>query len=195
MGWGNLQQSAGDYHSTRLVAWVGLRFYALVVGYSQFSSWLLFVILAYNKLNGPLPWELSKLRLLDFLDLESNQLEGPIPTELGLLSMHQLTLKRNNLSGPMPLALFGSTIVYLDLASNQLTGTIPTEVGLYQWQVISLGHNMFSGALPTEIFKATSLHFLSVEHNHRVSPRATATCFLCHPMDVQLLSSTNPRPT
>ncbi|CAN0240827.1 unnamed protein product, partial [Ectocarpus sp. 4 AP-2014] len=65
------------------------------------------------------------------LTLRSNNLRGPIPEELGkLTALQQLYLSRNKLSGAIPAQLGAlNNLAWLDLFNNQLSGPIPKELG------------------------------------------------------------------
>ena len=65
------------------------------------------------------------------LSLYRNELTGPIPVELGdLSSLTSLNLSSNGLTGPIPVELGDlSSLTSLNLSSNGLTGPIPVELG------------------------------------------------------------------
>ena len=126
---------------------------------------------AYNNLNGPLTWELTKLQYLTGLSMVGNLLSGSIPSGFGRLV--DIQVSRNKLEGPIPSELFGGhdttkESLFLSLSYNQLTGTIPTEIGLSQWKGVLLGHNRLSGSLPMELWDATSLVLCDVSGNKQV---------------------------
>ncbi|CAB9511153.1 receptor-like protein kinase [Seminavis robusta] len=83
-----------------------------------------------NGLNGPLPTELANIPALESINFEGNQLTGSIPVEL-----------------------FGNKLSSLQFANNSLTGTVPTEVGLFDGTWLGFGSNSLSGSIPTEVFQ------------------------------------------
>ncbi|CAB9512107.1 leucine Rich Repeat [Seminavis robusta] len=88
------------------------------------------------------------------LQLYQNGLNGPLPTELAsLTALESMHLKGNQLTGSIPLELFGTKLSSLSLANNSLTGTVPTEVGLFDGTVLQFGSNSLSGSIPTELFQ------------------------------------------
>jgi hypothetical protein len=69
--------------------------------------------------------------LIGEIDLQSNNLVGTIPPEIAMLNTTKaLSLRDNQLTGPLPNEVFGAmpelTILYLD--NNQLTGTISLSI-------------------------------------------------------------------
>ena len=130
-------------------------------------------------MNGPIPWEVSKLSDLQVLRLNDNQLSGVIPSELGLLSnsVRDLWLKANKLEGTIPAELFwesyrpSSDRTYAEglyLHDNALSGTIPTEVGKSKWPNIQLHRNALSGSIPKELSQAIGLEAFVIAGNNKV---------------------------
>jgi hypothetical protein len=74
-----------------------------------------------NGLFGPLPSSLSNLGSLIYLIMPYNQLSGPIPPLP--TSLRELNLQENHLSGPMP--ALPSSLIFASLGVNQLSGPIP----------------------------------------------------------------------
>lgn len=129
-----------------------------------------------NNLNGPLPWELSKLSQLTLLDLFGNALTGTLPTELGNLvetRIDVLSLASNKLEGTIPSELFESNrtqyMQWIILGQNLLTGTIPTALGMSKWAQLSFTHNLLSGSLPTELLNLSSMEMFLLEGNRDIT--------------------------
>lgn len=78
-----------------------------------------------NELSGTIPTTLNAN--LRAVILANNKLTGPVPAEFGgLKKLTDLRLNRNQLSGPIPASLTGATALQvLRLDHNRLTGTIP----------------------------------------------------------------------
>ena len=71
------------------------------------------VLLANNKLSGPVPEEMGRLTKLTDLRLNQNQLSGPIPASLaGAQSLQVLRLDHNRLVGPIPTGLAKRLMVF-----------------------------------------------------------------------------------
>ncbi|CAB9520623.1 leucine Rich Repeat [Seminavis robusta] len=131
--------------------------------------------LYWNDLNGPLPWEITRLPLLRFLRLNNNMLTGALPTGLfskkAGVALESLALYSNQFSGTIPAEwvanlLEGSgKLVNIHLNRNTLTGKIPSELGLLAIKTLSLANNKLTGSIPQEIFNQTPLESLYLRKN------------------------------
>ncbi|CAB9507481.1 receptor-like protein kinase [Seminavis robusta] len=89
------------------------------------------------------------------LRLRNNGLNGPLPAELAsLLALESIDFPGNQLTGSIPVELFGSSLSKILLTNNSLTGTVPTEVGLFDGVTLGFGSNSLSGSIPTDLFQA-----------------------------------------
>ena len=90
------------------------------------------------------------------LSLRDNNLSGPIPAELGnLTSLENLDL--------------GSSLV--ETANNNLSGPIPAELGnLTSLERLELNDNNLSGPIPAELGNLTSLEHLDLSDNNLSGP-------------------------
>ncbi|MCP4214521.1 MAG: choice-of-anchor D domain-containing protein [bacterium] len=98
------------------------------------------------------------------ISLRSNNLSGPIPSQLGNLPfLVLLELHYNNLSGSIPPQLGDlSALQRLHLGINQLSGSIPKELGnLTQLTFISLQANPLTGVIPPELGNLANLRELT----------------------------------
>ncbi|MED6149301.1 hypothetical protein PIB30_061087 [Stylosanthes scabra] len=93
----------------------------------------------------------KNLVLLTNLDLSNNRLEGPIPKELSSLSgLHGLNLSFNNLSGEIP-EMIGDmrSLESIDFSHNKLFGAIPSSMSSLTFlSQLNLSNNNFSGPIP-----------------------------------------------
>ncbi|KAF8041924.1 hypothetical protein BT93_A0504 [Corymbia citriodora subsp. variegata] len=98
-----------------------------------------------------LDYKTLDLQLMVNLDLSSNKLNGPIPEELTLLSkLRGLNLSRNFLSGGIPTIIGDMKLLEsLDLSNNSLSGTIPQSFSAFtSLSKLNLSHNNFTGPIP-----------------------------------------------
>ena len=62
--------------------------------------------LSHNKIDGPVPFELGRLRKLRTLRLQFNKLKGPLPDCFdGMEELRDVSMQRNRLDGPLPPSL------------------------------------------------------------------------------------------
>ncbi|KAJ4783120.1 LRR receptor-like serine/threonine-protein kinase GSO1 [Rhynchospora pubera] len=109
---------------------------------------ILYVILSYNGLSGPLPHHVEA-PYLSVLDLSNNLLNGTIEhLTCGLDELIILCLEQNNLSGNLP-QCWPSTLRIVNMARNLLNGTIEhLSCGLHDLTILNLAENSFYGNLP-----------------------------------------------
>ncbi|KAM7269741.1 hypothetical protein ACFE04_025238 [Oxalis oulophora] len=81
-----------------------------------------------NNLEGPIPSEISQMKLLMFLQLNSNNLSGRIPDELHeLTDLEGLNLSSNHFIGEIPASFKDlSFLSSFSVANNNLEGQIPS---------------------------------------------------------------------
>ncbi|XP_066338919.1 probable leucine-rich repeat receptor-like protein kinase IMK3 [Miscanthus floridulus] len=92
------------------------------------SYQLVFLRLAHNSLDGPIPESLIKLTKLQQLDLSANSLNGTIPTQLAALAdLKALDLSGNSLAGEIPQGLdnLTATLQSFNVSYNNLSGAAP----------------------------------------------------------------------
>lgn len=122
-----------------------------------------------NKLRGPIPAEVGRLRELRRLFLDSNELSGPIPPELGDLEnlSGSLVLDENRLSGPIPEELANLRNAWgISLAHNALTGDIPPAFGtMDHLRELRLQNNALSGPVPPDLGQMENLIELRLHDN------------------------------
>jgi len=121
-----------------------------------------------NKIEGSLPPKLSKATLLKDLLLGNNQLNGGLPQEYVLLrNLHQFSLKKNQLVGPIWNS-WESSLTQLrsfSVAHNRLTGTFPDLTKMTKLTGVFLEGNQLKGNLPNSLEGMTSLLDLKIGDN------------------------------
>uniref|UniRef100_A0ACD5WZK7 Uncharacterized protein n=1 Tax=Avena sativa TaxID=4498 RepID=A0ACD5WZK7_AVESA len=117
------------------------------------SKRVIYLILAYRKLVGPIPPEIGRLNQLQTLSLQGNSLYGSLPPALGNCTrLQQLYLQGNYISGYIP-SEFGDLVELeiLDLSSNTLRGSIPHSLDkLTKLSSFNVSMNFLTGAIPSD---------------------------------------------
>ncbi|EOD23090.1 hypothetical protein EMIHUDRAFT_195665 [Emiliania huxleyi CCMP1516] len=114
-------------------------------------------------LTGTLPASLANLSLTDLV-LSSNLLSGTVPRLPAQLQT--LDLNNNRMSGTIPPRLnLLAQLRRLDLYNNRLSGTIPSFTEGSDLAYLSVGANSLSGSLPPSIGSLTGLETLDVSKN------------------------------
>uniref|UniRef100_A0A8R7UN77 Uncharacterized protein n=1 Tax=Triticum urartu TaxID=4572 RepID=A0A8R7UN77_TRIUA len=155
----------------------------------DFGATGLRTLLHNNMISGAIPSSLCKLRALQFLDLSKNNLNGSITNCLGNesstnmagLSIVNLSLRDNNLSGEFPSLLQKCTqLIFLDLCHNQFSGTLPPWIGekLLSLSFLRLRSNRFYGHIPVKLAKLVNLQYLDLAYNNISGsiPRSIVNC-------------------
>jgi Leucine-rich repeat (LRR) protein len=172
---GNIPPSIGNLRRLSNLILVGCSFSGPIPESIGSLQQLVYLSLNSNRLTGSIPPTIGNLTNLYWLDLADNQLTGTIPVSAGrspgldlLVNTRHFHFGRNRLSGPIPLALFSSslTLLHLLLENNQLTGRIPSTLGLVQTlEVVRLDRNLLTGPVPLNINNLTTVSDLFLSNN------------------------------
>ena len=107
--------------------------------------------------------------MLDDLSLRHNQLTGPIPDLSGLTNLVVLDLSENQLTGSIPDLSALTKLSVLSLENNQLTWPIPNLSALTNLVSLDLGHNQLTGQIP-DLDSLTNLTYLDLSYNQLTGP-------------------------
>lgn len=103
-------------------------------------------------LKGNFPRGIVDCLSLVQLNLSHNQLSGPIPWDISDLLPYvtSLDLSNNNFSGQVPVALANCSFLnVLQLHRNRLTGSLPTQLAsLNRIKIFRVSNNLLSGPIP-----------------------------------------------
>ena len=127
------------------------------------------LVLAQNRLSGPMPRHFPGCRKLSSLDLSGNSLTGAIVLENyldGRSRMRQLVLSNNLLNGPIPaIKTVDCELRELRLAGNRLSGAIPPQLlNMKNLKILSLAGNKLNGSIP-EVWQESPMEQLFLEEN------------------------------
>ncbi|CAN6919728.1 unnamed protein product [Brassica oleracea] len=115
---------------------------------------------------GVLIGNFTKLRRLV---LTGNGFHGSIPNRIsGLVSLQEITLSRNSLTGGFPSNATSrlKNLKVLDFSHNSLTGDAPDSIGdLTELLKLDLSYNAFSGEIPPGVGNLKKLEFLDLSYN------------------------------
>ncbi|CDY18490.1 BnaA01g27050D [Brassica napus] len=128
-------------------------------------SYLLYLHIENNKLNGIIPKEIMQISTLFSLKMSNNSLTGSLPEDVGrlenlgklpktlgkCLSMEKLELQGNYFDGIIPDISGLVGIKKVDFSSNNLSGRIPEYLANFSLlEYLNLSFNNFEGNVPTE---------------------------------------------
>jgi Leucine-rich repeat (LRR) protein len=104
-----------------------------------------------NSLNGPLPVEIWSMPSLAALRVAGNSLSYSLPTEIGnFKSLQYLGLANCNLFGDIPSEIWKLSLIELDLSDNHMSGTLPEEIAaITGLRDLRLESNSLTASLPS----------------------------------------------
>ncbi|WMV06777.1 hypothetical protein MTR67_000162 [Solanum verrucosum] len=105
--------------------------------------------LSSNDLNGTIPFWIFSLSSLEVLDLSNNTFSGKIQ-EFKSKTLSKVSLKQNQLQGPIPNSLLNQPILtFLLLSHNNISGQIASTIcNLKVLTVLNLRNNNLEGTIP-----------------------------------------------
>jgi Leucine-rich repeat (LRR) protein len=128
---------------------------------------ILFMDVSENCFDGQLQENIGKIiTYLQYLNLFQNLIEGYLPSSIGdMRYLEVLNLSFNNFSGELPTELFATctSLSVLNLCSNQFTCTIPGCIGnMTNLSSFVISNNSFEGQIPCGL---DSIAILDLSHN------------------------------
>ena len=97
------------------------------------------------------------------LDLSYNQFRGELPPSLEFMSVRELFLQSNHLTGSIP--QLPRILVLLDISKNEINGELPSHFEAPYLQVAVLYSNRITGTIPYTICQWTQLRVLDLSNN------------------------------
>ncbi|KAL6888957.1 hypothetical protein ACP4OV_009983 [Aristida adscensionis] len=112
-----------------------------------------------QNLTGVLPDEAVNLTYLRYLDLSRNFIQGPIPASWADLTVFNLSLQGNCISGTLPKELGRMPMLKsIQLEGNQIEGPIPPELGnIISLERFFISANNITGELPSTFSRLTNM--------------------------------------
>ncbi|XP_066334831.1 receptor-like protein EIX2 [Miscanthus floridulus] len=109
-------------------------------------------------------WFSDAFSNIEFMNISNNQLNGTLPADMGSMSLLQLYLSSNKLTGQIP--TLPPNITWLDLSNNLLSGlTGHSAVGSVNLRQLSLFSNRLTGHIPESFCKFQRLDVLDLSNN------------------------------
>lgn len=125
--------------------------------------------LSSNSFQGPFPHWICKLRSLEILIMSDNRFNGSIPPCLSsfMVSLTDLILRNNSLSGPLPDIFVNATkLLSLDVSRNKLDGVLPKSlIHCKAMQLLNVRSNKIKDKFPSWLGSLPSLHVLILRSN------------------------------
>ncbi|CAL0308673.1 unnamed protein product [Lupinus luteus] len=118
------------------------------------------VNLMSNNITGPFPYGFSELKNLVYLYLQHNKFSGPLPSDFTVwYNLKVANLSNNYFNGSIPLSVSNLTqLTSLALANNLLSGEI-RDLDIPSLQELDLSNNNFSGVVPESLQRFPSWAF------------------------------------
>ncbi|XP_042486734.1 tyrosine-sulfated glycopeptide receptor 1-like [Macadamia integrifolia] len=126
---------------------------------------------SYNDFSDQIPPGLGGCSHLEVFEAGWNKISGPLPDDIyNILSLHQLSLPCNNISGNIDGAdqiVRLANLTILDLSFNEITGQLPQDIGkLTKLEQLVLYYNNLSGPVPSSLTNCINLRVLSLRDNN-----------------------------
>jgi len=142
------------------------------------------LIIGGNSYNSPVPTQIANLPLLTTFHVENSNVTGDLNYLTSMVSLQSHVMHSNALKGAIPSKLAALTsLVQLSLSSNELTGTIPVDIfgTMKGLNVLKLENNYFTGNMPDDVCELTKLFLkvLSADCDLEQSSLYAVNCICC----------------
>ncbi|KAL6874158.1 hypothetical protein ACP4OV_014240 [Aristida adscensionis] len=97
------------------------------------------------------------------MDMSNNQLIGDMPSNMELMSLEELYLSSNQITGQIPTLPLNLTT--LDISLNYLSGPLPSNFGVPNLQILFLYTNHITGHIPRCICNCENLFVIDLANN------------------------------
>lgn len=125
--------------------------------------------LSRNRLSKGLQ-PLSKLAVLEFMDVHDNMLTDTVPTEIGsLVGLRSLLAHQNGIGGSMPTEIgLLKQLAVLRLHRNRLIGSLPSELGMSSslMELRVFDQEGITGTVPASLGDLARLHLCELSSAH-----------------------------
>ncbi|XP_066333292.1 receptor-like protein EIX2 [Miscanthus floridulus] len=137
----------------------------LFPGWLQWNVSIAYLDISSAGIADSLPqWFSDAFSNVEFMNISNNQLNGTLPADTGSMSLQELYLSSNKLTGQIP--TLPPNITSLDLSNNLLLGlTGHSAVGSTNLKSLSLLSNRLTGHIPESFCKYQQLVVLDLSNN------------------------------
>lgn len=136
----------------------------------MFPSWLRWLVevnqmdISSAGINDSFPdWFSSAFSNVVVMNMSNNKLHGVLPTNMELMSLEQLYLSSNQISGQIPAV--PPNLISLDISMNSLSGHLPPNFVLPKLEALSLFSNHISGHIPKSLCECKQLILIDLANN------------------------------
>ncbi|GER28350.1 protein STRUBBELIG-RECEPTOR FAMILY [Striga asiatica] len=119
--------------------------------------------------SGGLPYSISQMRSLEYLNVSHNNIQGQVNIQSNLSALTTLDLSNNQLSDNLPQSFqFMTSIQNMYLQNNQFTGTLDVLTNL-PLKTLNVENNRFTGWVPQQL-RGINLHLNGNQLSSEYSP-------------------------
>ncbi|KAL6658828.1 hypothetical protein ACP70R_002868 [Stipagrostis hirtigluma subsp. patula] len=135
-----------------------------------FPSWLRLLVdaqwidVSSAGINDSLPnWFSDAFSNAQHINMSNNQLNGCLPTNMEIMSLEELYLGSNKITGQIP--PLPPNLTTLDISMNSLSGPLPLNFGVPMLGSLILFSNRITGHIPRSICRCQNLKVIDLANN------------------------------